>query len=69
MCMVRGYGSRGAVDLGLFASQLGVVPAPVVQVPLTLASIPTAMLLVNLVAALRGCAAVRLTPATVLRAE
>lgn len=53
----------------LFADRLGIVPVPVVSLAATLLTIPAAILLANLIAALPACVAARLRPALVLRTE
>jgi hypothetical protein len=52
-----------------FAEQLGVVPAAVTPVGVTLLIAPVAILIANAIAALPGRAAARTRPAPVLRAE
>jgi len=53
----------------VFAGQLGVLPDPVVPLLAIFIAVPTALILVNVVAALPGRAAARTQPATVLRSE
>jgi FtsX-like permease family len=53
----------------LFAGQLGVLPDPVVPVLAVLIAVPSALFLVNVVAALPGRIAARTQPALVLRSE
>jgi hypothetical protein len=53
----------------LFAGQLGVLPDPVVPLLAVLIAVPTALFLVNVVAALPGRIAARTQPALVLRSE
>jgi hypothetical protein len=52
----------------LFASQIAIVPAPVIS-PLTLLAIPAVLLLANAIAAVPARSAARTQPATVLRTE
>jgi ABC-type lipoprotein release transport system permease subunit len=53
----------------LFADEFGVVPEPVLPVPLILLVVPGAILLANLVAVFPARIAARTQPAVVLRAE
>jgi hypothetical protein len=53
----------------VFATQLGVLPDPVVPLATILIAIPGALALANLLAAVPGLAAARTQPATVLRSE
>jgi hypothetical protein len=52
----------------LFASQVAIVPAPVVS-PLTLLAIPAVLLLANAIAAIPARSAARTQPAVILRSE
>jgi hypothetical protein len=52
----------------LFASQIAIVPAPVIS-PLTLLAIPAVLVLANVIAAVPARSAARTQPATVLRTE
>ena len=52
----------------LFASQVAIVPAPVIS-PLTLLAIPAVLVLANVIAAIPARAAGRTKPAEVLRTE
>jgi ABC-type lipoprotein release transport system permease subunit len=53
----------------VFAGQLGVLPDPAVPLVAIVASIPAALILANLAAALPGRTAAHAQPATVLRSE
>jgi putative ABC transport system permease protein len=53
----------------VFASQLGVVPEPIVRQAAALLSIPAALVLGNAIAAVSGRTAARSRPAVVLRSE
>jgi FtsX-like permease family len=53
----------------VFAAQLGVLPEPAVPLTTILITIPAALALANLIAALPGQAAARTKPATILRTE
>jgi ABC-type lipoprotein release transport system permease subunit len=53
----------------MFAGQLGVLPDPVVPLLAVLIAVPTALFLVNVVAALPGRIAARTQPGLVLRSE
>jgi ABC-type antimicrobial peptide transport system permease subunit len=59
----------GRFGWNVFAEDLGVVPAPVTPVGVTVLVVPAAILLANLIAALPGWSAARTQPAVVLRAE
>jgi hypothetical protein len=52
----------------LFASQVAIVPAPVIS-PLTLLAIPAVLLLANAIAAIPAWSAARTQPAVILRSE
>ena len=52
----------------LFASQVAIVPAPVIS-PLTLLAIPVVLLLANAIAAIPAWSAARTQPAVILRSE
>jgi len=53
----------------LFANQIGVIPVPVVDLPLLLLAIPVTLLLANLIALIPGRLAAATRPATALRSE